>query len=105
MANKNTAVKVPLMSITVVRDGKRVEPKIGEPYEFTAEEAAYLSTIRGALRDSVEIVGSSSQKPTAEASPSEEGEEKPKTRKRGKAKKSAPKPAAAAPSSEEDDDL
>lgn len=33
-------------SITVVRDGKRVSPKIGEPFDLTADEIKQLDAIR-----------------------------------------------------------
>lgn len=35
-------IRVPLQSVPVVRDGNRVEPKIGEPFDFTDEEVEHI---------------------------------------------------------------
>ena len=50
--------KVPLMSITVVRNGERVEPPVNKPFAFTSDEVDYISRVSpGALRNvSVEVM-------------------------------------------------
>lgn len=35
-------VRVPFHTVVVTRNGKHVRPKIGEPFEFTAEEIAHF---------------------------------------------------------------
>lgn len=44
MAEKMVS-RVVTQSVTVVRDGKRVSPKIGEAFEFTEEEIKYLDSV------------------------------------------------------------
>lgn len=39
------AIRVPVETIMVVRDGKQISPKIGEPFNFTAEELADIKRI------------------------------------------------------------
>lgn len=46
--------KIPLISVTVHRNGKAVEPTIGKPFDFTAEEIAeVLQAVPGSMRDPV----------------------------------------------------
>jgi hypothetical protein len=41
-----TVTRVPTQSVLVIRDGQRVYPEIGKPFEFTADEVKQLE--RGA---------------------------------------------------------
>ena len=38
--------KIPLVSLGVQRDGKTVYPKIGKPFEYTAEEITAMNDIK-----------------------------------------------------------
>ena len=49
-------IRVPLQSVPVVRDGKRVEPKIGEPFEFTDDEVQHIEAANpDALSDQITV--------------------------------------------------
>lgn len=37
--------RVPMQSVAVVRDKARVDPKIGEPFEFTDEEIEHIEAV------------------------------------------------------------
>lgn len=37
--------RVPMQSVCVERDGKRVDPTIGEPFNFTEEELAHIEAV------------------------------------------------------------
>ena len=46
--------KIPLISVTVHRNGKPIEPTIGKPFEFTDEEIdEVLQAVPGSMRDPV----------------------------------------------------
>ncbi|ENQ7722901.1 TPA: hypothetical protein L4T14_001433 [Pseudomonas aeruginosa] len=43
--------RIPLSTIVVYRDGKRVVPEIGKPFDFTPEEAADVNALEKKLKD------------------------------------------------------
>jgi len=46
--------KIPLIAITVHRDGKPVVPPVGKPFDFTEDEIAEVNgMVAGAMRDPV----------------------------------------------------
>lgn len=48
--------RVPAQTITVVRSGKLVNPKIGEPFEFTADEIAQIERLNAAALSKTRVV-------------------------------------------------
>ena len=38
-------IRVPMQSVAVVRDKARVDPKIGEPFEFTQDEIDHINAV------------------------------------------------------------
>ncbi|WP_281686687.1 hypothetical protein [Pseudomonas citronellolis] len=42
--------RIPLSTIVVHRDGKRVTPEIGRPFDFTSEEVAEISALEQELK-------------------------------------------------------
>lgn len=61
------AKRIPVQTVVVVRDGKRVTPEIGKPYNFTDAEIADFDRLSpGAVR-----------KPTNEAGDEAPAEKKP----------------------------
>lgn len=38
-------IRVPVQSVLVIRDGKRVRPPLGTPFEFTAKELAEINAV------------------------------------------------------------
>lgn len=59
------AKRVPVQTIIVYRDGKRVAPPIGKPYDFTADE---IKSINDRNPDA-------SRKVTDESKPAEDGDD------------------------------
>ena len=50
-------IRIPTHTIVVTREGKRVSPKIGEPFEFTADEVKEISAVsKDALRKVERVV-------------------------------------------------
>lgn len=50
-------IRIPTNTIVVTREGKRVTPKIGEPFEFTAEEIKEIGAVsKDALRKVERVV-------------------------------------------------
>lgn len=49
-------IRVPMQSVCLVRDKVRVEPKIGEPFEFTDEEVEHIEAVNpAALSDQIVV--------------------------------------------------
>lgn len=51
-SESKSVVLVPVQTVVVHRDGKSVTPPIGQPFEFTADEAAQIKAMNpGAVTD------------------------------------------------------
>jgi hypothetical protein len=82
---------VPTVGVTVIRDGKRVTPPTGKPFNFTADEVEAVkkqlpTAFRAPVNESAEDVGEDATAPEQDASPSAN-----KTPKRPAAEKAAAK--------------
>jgi len=50
-------IRIPVHTIVVTREGKRVSPTIGQPFEFSVEEIAEINAVaKGALRKVERVV-------------------------------------------------
>lgn len=96
--------RVPTASVIVIRDGKRVEPKIGKSFPFTEDEITTINRIMpGALRtpvnessdDSSTGAGHKSDDAEAGTAPSKAAPEGSKKPTAAKGKKAAAKTKAA----------
>lgn len=98
--------RVPTVSVIVIREGKRVSPKLNKGYNFTDEEIETINRVQpGALRkpvnetateDAADVDATATADTTKEKVPAS----KPKTGKKAKAEK----PAAEKPADEDADD-
>lgn len=105
--------RVPTASVIVIRDGKRVEPKIGKSFPFTDDEITTINRIMpGALRTPVnetvdeDSTGSGHKSDDAEAgkAPSKAAPDGSKKATAAKGKKAAGKTKAADKDVEDDEE-
>lgn len=105
--------RVPTVSVIVIRDGKRVSPKLNKSFPFTDDEIKQINTIQpGALRtpinesDDSDSTGAGHKSDDAEAgtAPSKAAPDGSKKPTAAKGKKAAAKTKAADKDVEDDED-
>ena len=55
-SESKTVVLVPVQTVVVFRDGKQIAPALGQPFEFTAEEAEQIKAMNPAAVSDVAVV-------------------------------------------------
>lgn len=59
-------IRIPSHTVVVTREGKRVTPKIGQPFEFTAEEVKEITAVSKDCLRKVERVVEDDEPPTVD---------------------------------------